>query len=286
MSKIDNKQIVYINSRDRVAGTDSDFTFAINLQPNNDFDRITLLQAGIPKSYYGNQAGYNYFTLTELGVSTVCTLTPGNYNRNSLSLALTSLLKAASVTLGHNWTYVVSYPDANSQVDTGFYTFTVSGNTGQPTISFDSTTLMNELMGFNKGSSNGFTANVLTSALVVNLQPFNSIQIHSDIVANKFMQGNNTDILQSVFANVGTAPFSNIAWTCPEPESFSHELASSNTGLARFYLTDEDGIPVNTNGVNLQLVVMFWKKNPSLRLLTGFIKYLTGFVESIRNIGQ
>lgn len=279
MSKIDSKQIVYINSHDAISGTQSDFTYPINLQPNNDFDRVTLLQAGIPKSFWNNQTGYNYFTLTESGVSVVCTLTAGSYTRNSLATALTTLLKNSSP---HGWTYVVSYPDARTQVDNGYFTITVSGNTGQPTISFDTVTLMNELMGFTKGSTNVFSGNILISSWVSNLQPFSCIQVHSDIVANKFMQGNNTDILQSIFANTGSAPYSNIQWLCPEPESFSHELASSNTSVARFYLTDEDGIPLDTHNVNLQLVVMFWKKNTSLRLLGGFIKYITGFIESMR----
>ena len=247
MSLIDERQIVYINSRDRLTGADGDFTYAINLRPGNEFDHVVCLQAGIPKSYYPVQDGYNYLTLTELGHSITLFLTPGSYTRNSLAVAIGALLTAGSSTLGHGWSYTVAYPNANKNVDTGLYTITVTGNTGQPALTFDSVTFLDEMLGFAASSTNVFSGGALTSTQVVDLQPFSSIQIHSDIVYNEFATAQNTDTLQTVFANVGSAPFSFIQWVCPDIEGFSHNFASRGTSTARFYLTDEDGIPLDLN---------------------------------------
>ena len=137
MACIDDFQYVYINSADRLSGSDADFTYSINLDPNNEFDHVTVKQIAVPKSYYSVSSGYNYFTLTELGFSIKVIIPAANYNRVSLALVIASQLNAASVSLGHGWTYVVSYPNANTVGDTGFYTYTVSGNTGQPTFTFD-----------------------------------------------------------------------------------------------------------------------------------------------------
>lgn len=274
MSKIDYKQIVYVNSHDRLTGTNSNFTYKISLRPDAEFDRVTLLQASIPKSYYNVNTGYNYFTLTENGLTATVSIPIGTYTRNSLSLILTSSLNSSSP---RGWTYSVTYPNAYLTTDTGKYTYTVSGNAGlQPSFTFDTITLIYELMGFNTNSVNIFSANILTSSNVVNLQPFNCIQIHSNIVANDF-SGSQTaaDILATVIANTGSASYSNISYQCWEPESFSHNLSSNGTGVASFNLTDEDNIPIDLNGCNMQMVLCFWKKNKSLTLLTDFMKFIT-----------
>ena len=87
----------------------------------------------------------------------------------------------------------------------------------------------------------------------------------------------------NIFANVGSAPYSNIQWICQDIEAWSQNLASSNTGTARFFITDEIGTSINLNNISLQLVLMFWKKNESPRLLTGFIKLATLFIHQMLN---
>lgn len=271
MSKIDDKQIVYINSKDRNSGTDDNFEFNIKLKPNNTFDRVTLLQVGIPKSYYSLQNGFNYFTLVELGVSTTITLTPGNYTRTSLSLTVKSKLNSLSP---HSWVYNVVFANSQTSVDTGTYTFSVTSNTGQPSFIFDNITFMDEMLGFASGSTNTFVANTIESTQVCDLQPFSCIQIHSNAVSNKFAANLNTDILQSVFMNQGSASYSFVSWDCPDVDAFSHDLASSNISTATFYLTDEDNVAINLNSVNFQMVIMFWKKNETLQKLKDVIKLL------------
>lgn len=275
MSIIDDKQFVYINSIQRLNGTSSDFSISINLKPNNEFDRVTLMKAGLPKSFYSVQTGSNTFILSENGVQTTCTLNTGNYTRNALATVLTSLLTTRS---SQGWIYTVSFPNSLSQSDTGFFTYRVTGNGSQPSLIFTTGSLMNELCGFARSSTNVFVTNTLVSTQVCNLQPFNCIQVHSDIVSNPYQTLGNTDILESVFANTGSAPYSFISYQCTDVEASSQLISSGNTGFCRIYLTDEEGVPINTNGVDLQLVLLFWKKNKFTKAGLGFIKYITAFI--------
>ena len=56
------KRIFYINSRDRLAGTDANFSYSLAIQNNEIFDHAVVLQMEIPKSYYLVQTDYNTFT--------------------------------------------------------------------------------------------------------------------------------------------------------------------------------------------------------------------------------
>lgn len=283
MSKIDDKQTIYINSRNRQSGTDGDFYYNIGLKPGNEFNRVTLLGAGIPKSYYSVITGRNYFDLTEASGTARITVPIGNYTRQSLASAIQVLLRSESP---GGYTYTITYPNTATSSDTGKYTFTVSDNSGdQPSFVFDATTFIDELMGFGSigiASTHTFSSNTLTSLNVINLQPFSCIQIHCDLVDNGPQVGS-ADILQHVFANIGSASFSNISYTCQEPESFSHKISNNTTNLSRFYLTDEDNIPIDLNGVNMQLIVMFWKKNETLQHMTDFTTLLTALIDEARH---
>ena len=55
------ERIYYINSRNRISGTNSNFTYKIDIN-NIEPDRIAVLQANIPKSYYLIQDNANSFT--------------------------------------------------------------------------------------------------------------------------------------------------------------------------------------------------------------------------------
>ena len=74
-----DKQIVYVNSRNRESGTDNDFIYTIDLRPNNDFTHVVILQASISKSFYTIQTGYNTFTLVENGQQASVVLPASNY---------------------------------------------------------------------------------------------------------------------------------------------------------------------------------------------------------------
>lgn len=54
---VTNPHYVYVNSRDRIAGTDENFTYNVNFPPNVEFTHVVCLNALIPKSYYLIQDG-------------------------------------------------------------------------------------------------------------------------------------------------------------------------------------------------------------------------------------
>ena len=81
--KNNDKQLFYINSYEINDGNNSDFSVKLNINPTKKFNKVVLLQASIPKTYYLIQDGYNTFDLEENGVITTITIPVGNYSKES-----------------------------------------------------------------------------------------------------------------------------------------------------------------------------------------------------------
>src|SRR5258708_4022068 len=126
-----SRRTFYINSAQRASGvSDCDFTYTLDMGPSAKFNRVTAMLINIPKSFYLVQQGFNTFTLQENGLNATVTIPAGNYNIISFQVVLPPLLNAASITLGHTWSYAITYPVVRSQADTGKFTYTVTGNAG------------------------------------------------------------------------------------------------------------------------------------------------------------
>lgn len=249
------ERIYYINSRNRLSGTNSNFTYKIDIK-DVEPDRIAVLQANIPKSYYLIQDDANSFTLDENGSSVEVTITAGNYSRSTLKTALQSQLNSLSP---NGWTYAITFPTASTTVDDGKYTFTVSGNSSiQPSFIFSSSNNMFEIMGFDSGSTNSFVADSLKSSNVINLQKENSVFIHSDLCTN-----GTDNILQDVYAN-DISDFGNVIFQNTEVDGYSKKLTTSNNNIAHFYLTNEDGNAIDLNGQNWNMTVLVYKRDTRL----------------------
>jgi len=266
MNYFTNKQIFYINSARRLTGTHSNFSYFLNIDPNEEFDRVVVLAASIPKSYYLVDSTYKSFTLQESSSTVTINFSVGNYTRNSLGIKLQSLLNTNSP---NNYTYSVSYSNISTTNDNGKYTITVSGNGGvQPIFIF--TNQMYEQLGFDLNSSNQFSGGILESTNVVNLTNETTLFIHSDICQNN--EGNN--ILQEIYAS-GEASYSMINFTNPIPLEYSKPMNTtfSKSSSYNFYLTDENGTSIDTNGININMTIMIYKKNDIDRMIKGAIKY-------------
>lgn len=262
--QIEEKSIFVINSNNRTTGSHSNFSYKLDLPRDNDYNKVVLLQALIPKSYYVIQDGRNTFTLKEDSSTATVTLTPGNYNRKAFQSHLTLLLNAASP---NGYTYSISYPDINTSAETGKLTYNVSGNSGiQPEFIF--TTYLYEQLGFDSNSTNVFSSDSLTSTNVINLQKENSVYVRSNICDNK---GEN-DILQTIFGS-NDQSFSYINYECQLFEAYSKPLVSKDNNVFDFTLTDENGNVLDTNGVNVILVVCCYRENRMYKLVSGFLKY-------------
>ena len=260
-----SQSIYYVNSINRISGTCGDFSYQIGLPSGSAYDRVCILQADIPISYYLVPANYNTFVLSENGVSVTVTVPVGNYNANSFATVLTSLLNASSP---NGWVYTVTFPSGINTVSTAKYTFSVTGNSGQ-TASFTFTNALYEQFGFNTNSTISFTSSVV-SANVVSFVPETSLIIHSDIVND-----GETDILQVVFNNNNT-PFSTATYQCSDVNSFSKPLRTTQSNVYHFSITDEHGRTIDLNGVNCVFSLVLYKQDNLTQLVKSYMRNTLG----------
>eukprot|EP00732_Lithocolla_globosa_P004376 Lithocolla_globosa_v1_NODE_4007_length_1531_cov_501.416949.p1 type:complete len:177 gc:universal NODE_4007_length_1531_cov_501.416949:585-55(-) len=168
-----DREIIYVNSRNRVSGTNSNFQYKIELNNNVDYDHVVVLDASIPKSSYTIQSNNNTFTVSEEidgGPSTdrIITIPEGNYTRLSLSKVLKTLLNDNVNT----YVYNITYDNINNTADTGKYTYSwtnINGTAQEPIFTFGE--YLWEQLGFDKNSVNTFSSNTLISTNVINLRP-------------------------------------------------------------------------------------------------------------------
>lgn len=258
------RQIFYINSRNRVTGTDENFTYVLDIDPLEDYDKVVLLSCSIPKSYYIVRDGYNTFTLKEGVQEVTISVDVGNYNRTSLKNKLISLLNTNSP---NGWVYNVSYNSISNNVDDGKYLFTVTGNTSQPEFIFNNK--MYEQLGFNKDSTNVFVGDQLKSTNVINLTPETTLYIKSNICQNR-----NNMILQDIITSVNPS-YSNIVFNCPSILEYSKNFVKSKSNFYTFSLYNEDNEIMNLNGINIVMTIMIYKTSQIDDLIKGYIKYKT-----------
>lgn len=242
-------KLFYINSDTRDGGTTNDFTHRVDLR-DHDIDRVCILAANIPKSYYMVHA-HNTLTLTELGVDYTVTLPIGNYSRRSYKNELKTALNAAT---GNAWSYDITYPNIE-QCDDGKYTITVSGNSGsQPSLTFSANGSLAEMTGFVAGSTVAFTADSLKSANVIKMTHSDIIRIHSDIC------GTTNDVLQEMYPHVPDydhVEFSNQGLV----QHYSKHLTNDRHVSYRFYLTDGNNEKLDLNGLNWTMTLCVYRQD-------------------------
>jgi hypothetical protein len=258
-----NHKLYYINSRNKNGGTHSNMSYSLDLR-GIKANRVVVMQANIPKSYYMVQQNLNTFTLIENDVDITVTIPEGNYNRTNFKSTLQSLLNGATL---NTFTYAVSVP-LSSGSDTGKYTFTVSNNgVSQPSLSFSNSNNMYELMGFNGPSINIFIANALVSTNVIKLQKEDTLFIRSDIVS-----GHSNGILQDLNA-INSVDFDNIVFQNYNPFIYAKPLNGSLSNVFSFQIVNEDGNEMNLNGNNWTMTICIFQENELYKLLKTYIDY-------------
>lgn len=265
---IGNSRIEYINSLQvSGGGSDTDFTWTMSLGPNEEYDRVCVLFANIPISYYLVTTTDNIFDLTELGVTRQITVPVGNYNTTSFMAVIVPLLNAASTAMGHNWVYTMTMKSTFSSGTDGKFYYSVSGNTGQPTISCS--TLISEQLGFRANSTNTFVANNLVSTNVVNFVPETTIYVYSDLIETR--NNNTANILQEFYGNNSTS-FSNIVYECVNVDAYSKPVRKGFKNSFTIKLINEHGQMIDTNGQPIFLTILFYKNNDIYDMFKKFIK--------------
>ena len=259
---ITQRQIFCIDSNNRVSGHTSDFGYQLSIDNDVEFDKVVVLEASIPKSYYCVQAGFNSFTLVQDSTNYVITIPAGNYTRTAVCSVLTTLLNAVS-----SWVYTITYGSMGISGDNGLLTFSVTGNDSQPLFIFNSNSPYQQL-GFNIGTYT-FTTSSLSSVNVINLAQEGTLFISSNICQTK------TD---SILCNIFTtqdAGFSYIVYQNPCPYEYSKDFVQSKSNIYQFTLQDENGNIINLNGLNMIFTILLYKSNKIDNLIKGYVKYRT-----------
>lgn len=250
MSNIHNKYIYYLNSRDRLTGTDNNFSMRIPLPPNNDFDSVICLQLAIPKSYYLIESGYNTFTFNNHGTNCVITLPPGNYTKTAfITMFNTACTSAVPSISGNNLTIT------GLSQSTGKWTYHITGST-----SLTHQIILNgwlaEKLGFDRNSTNTFIGDTLISENVVKLQQEDTLFLLSDMVDSSL---DSKGCLQEIFTN--TPDYATITYLCQTPELYVKRLAMNRNNTYWFSLVNENNKSIQLNGLNMVLTLCFFKSN-------------------------
>lgn len=259
-----NPYFLYVNSRERLSGTDSDFTYAVNYPEGEEFTHCVLLNALIPKSYYliqNNTTLDDKFQLDENGTTVTITVPLGNYTLTTFKNTIGALLTAASP---NGLTYTLSYP-ANNMPDTGRWTY------AQNNAAIQSTIICNEHLyepfGLLRGSTNAFIGATLTSTAVIKMQSEDRLLISSSLI------NNGRDSILASINSTSSINYSSINYECPDCQFYSHQI-KKQLNTVSFTLTDEDFEVISTNGLNINLSILFYRADPVYDQIRDVIKMI------------
>ena len=163
-------------------------------------------------------------------------------------------------------TYTLTFP-SELGANTGKWTFTQ--NNGSIVSSIIVNEHFFEPFGFFLNSTNVFNGTTLISKTVIKLQSEDRLLIHSNMVNN-----GRDDILVSINSTT-SINFSSINYECPAPEFYGHVLSSQNNNTYSFTLTDENGELIQLNGLNMNITLLFYKKDPIFDQIRNFLKVLS-----------
>ena len=246
-------QVYSINNRYRINGNDSSFSYNINIDQNAKYDSVCVLSASVPISYYLVRDKHNSFILVENDIQTIIEIPNGNYSVESFQTILKKLLNDNSP---NHWVYNITFPDSGTEAQTGKYTYTVSNNTGQPSIILYPNSELHRQFGFDDGSTNTFSNNKLTSKNVLNFMLDSVLYIYSDILVSS----NEQNILCDLYSS-NTAPYSYITFVNPNFIQTSRKLATNNSNVFNFSIMTADGENLDLNGNHCNFTLLLYKKD-------------------------
>jgi len=256
--------VINFNSKDRIAGTNSNFiSLPVDLGLNK-FDSVCLIQASIPKSYYNVPTNYNSFTLRETDdigyvFNITITLPIGNYTKINLASKLSSVMTAASL---KGVTYVITN-SVSTEPDTFKFTFTATdlGQIGGLALVFDDTSPFRQ-MGFESDSTNVFNyTGVLQSTNAINLAFILRAFIKTNLVQNA------TDSILEEILSIGSFPTSSLVYFEQQDiQMNTREYNSTSVNSWNFVLVDSFDQEIDLNGISWAFSIVFYKRNTTHEL--------------------
>lgn len=260
---MDDFDIYTINSKFRVSGTSSNFSYSINLPKTLKYDHVTVLGASIPVTYYLIKSGDNTFQLKENSTTVDITITAGNYSRNAFKTVVASLLNTNSP---NGWTYAISYPNDFTQTQTGKFTFSVTGNSSsQPRLIMNSDVY--KQFGFTEDSTNVFSSNSLTSTNVINFMPDNVLYIHSDMIGGQ----QDSNVLADIYSN-NAQPYTYLTYVNQNYLQNSRQLSTNDTNIFNFTIMTIDDKVIDLNGHEVSFTLLAYRKDTMSKRFKEYLK--------------
>ena len=75
------QRIYYINTLNKLEGANENFSYTLGIPEHQLYNRVVVLSASVPNSFYLIQDDFNTFILSENGTDTVITITPWQLQR-------------------------------------------------------------------------------------------------------------------------------------------------------------------------------------------------------------
>ena len=265
----DTQYIIHLDSHQRLSGSHQDGTYKIQLDGYKiqDFDRIVVLSATVPKSYYAIENGFNQFSIFENSVEKVITIPVGTYSASQFKDRLPEIINAVTT-----YTYSMSF-----DIVTAKFTYTVTGRADPVAEQVYIRTTINvyEQLGFTGNNDFYFSSDatgVLISTTVIDMSPENNIFIRSDICQSA---DNNSNILQDLQGS-SVPPYGQINYQCTNLEGYSKGL-NNNSDIYRFYITNEDDEGagqriLQLNDKNWTATILLYKRTTLPKMIKNTIK--------------
>ena len=213
--------------------SDCEFNLPTIEIPSNFHIHVSVENFACPYTFYNINSSNNYLVYFENNNLKTITITPGNYNTNTL---IAKLLEKMT-------TYTITYsPVTNKLTFSNTYNF-----------SFYASSTCLALLGFSGAASS--TSNTLTSDICVNLSPYRCICIGSNLktFSVNTLLPNNQSILASIPIN--TAPNSVIIYE--NKNNFKCNTYTNTINNIRIRLMDHKFNTLDLNGCHWTITLKF-----------------------------
>lgn len=236
-------KIISIDSNLKTQGTSDNFRVNFETPFNNDFTRISVLEAQIPKSYYlfnsTDDTTINVVEITGTLSYNITITADRNYTASQLASEIQAKLLAGSLASGNTLAFTCSYV-----TETGKFLIN-SGSAAQQFSITPISALMKKYTGITPNTLS--VLGIVNSDNVANMHRTDAILIRSSL-ANNY----NDNILLNVYPN-NTQNFGVIAYQTQDADKASCELTNNHANSIDIQLMAQDGSALDFNGASITL---------------------------------
>ena len=259
---------VLVDSKKRLTGTTSNFTYHIEFPADQEYNRVVVQQVLIPQTFYLFQADTNEFLLWEDDNTYSIRIPVGNYTKEVFATTVMELLNQ------YTYEYTISY-DAVNKPQTEKFTITVKdrvtplpptvkvlSSQGEEELSpvecwFEFTNVKAaEVFGFQFLGNYIFENGLLKPPYCYNFNVEQSFLILSDLVANNVL-------IEVLDVGIGLG---SISFTSNDLEAYSRKFKKISSNAYTFVLTNEDDTNIDLNGSNMLFSLLFYKSDNTNQL--------------------